>query len=352
MVNRGHDVHLITEYPTKISNVKIYSLKHKKDGGFINFISKMRQTKKFVNKIKPDVLHAHYVFGYGIFGAYTGFHPFVLTAWGSDILIDVSSRFRKLLVKYSLKQADLITCDGNNVLEKLIKMGVDPNKINVVYFGVDTKEFNSNQYNGDIRKNLLIFDSPAIISSKPLESIYDIGSLIKSVPLVLKKIPSAKFVIAGTGSQKEKLMQLAVSLNILDSISFTGFIPSDEYPEYLATSDIYVCTALSDGGLAVSTKEAMACELPVIVTDSGVNTEWIKDGKNGFVIPQKNPIVLAEKIIFLIEHKDIRRKFGRVGRKLVVENFEYDVEMKKVEHITCGLLWEYDRLIKNHRTGK
>jgi len=345
IVNAGHDVHLITEYPLKINDTKIYLLKYKKEGGFINFLSKMRQTKKFLNKINPDILHAHYVFGYGIFGAYSNFHPYVLTAWGSDILVDTASLIGKSAVKYALKKADLITCEGDNIKERMTKLGVDSKKINKIYFGVDTKKFNSKQRNENIKKNLLIFNSPIIISSKPLESIYDIDSLIKSVPIVLKKIPSAKFVIASNGSQKIKLEQLAKSLNVSENIKFIGFISNEEIPRYLASSDIYVNTSLSDGGLAVATKEAMACELPVIVTNLDVNTKWIEDGKNGFVVPLKDPKTLADKIIYLIEHKDVRKNFGKKGRKLVEEKFEYEKEMKKVENI-------YEQLINNHKRVK
>lgn len=343
---RGHDIHLITDppsindFPIETIDVKMYYLKFSKEGTIRNFISKMHQTKKFVKKINPDILHAHYAFGHGTFGAYANFHPYVLTTWGSDILVDTSSIYGKYAVKYALKRADSITCEGDNLKNSMIKLGANSKKINIIYFGVDTKKFNSNQRDENIRKNLLVSNSPTIISSKPFEPIYDVESLIKSIPIVLKKIPSVKFLIAGAGSQKQKLEQLAKSLNVSDNVKFLGFISNDEFPKYLASSDIYVNTSLSDGGLAVATKEAMACELPVIVTDLDVNTKWIENGENGFVVPLKDPKTLAEKIIYLIEHEDVRRKFGEKGRKLIEEKFEYDKEMKKVENI-------YEQLINN-----
>jgi glycosyltransferase involved in cell wall biosynthesis len=282
------------------------------------------------------------VCGYGTFGAYANFHPYVLTAWGSDILVDPSSIYKKFAIKYALKRADLITCDSQHLKENMIKLGTVGQKINIIYFGTDTEKFNPKQRSENIRKNLGVFNAPTIISSKNLEPIYDIDSLIKSVPMVLKKVPAAKFVIAGEGSQKAKLKQLAKSLGVSGSIKFIGFIPSDEFPGYLASADIYVCTSLSDGGLAVATKEAMACELPVVVTDLDVNTKWVENGKNGFVVPLKDPKTLAEKIIYLIEHEEVRRKLGEKGKKLVEEKFEYDTEMIKVENI-------YEQLINNRK---
>jgi glycosyltransferase involved in cell wall biosynthesis len=301
---------------------------------------------RLIRKIHPDIIHAHYISHFGILaGLYarlSGFKPIVLTAWGSDILVDAKG-LKKWLVKYALKNADCITCDGSNLREALIELGTEPQKIYRIYWGTDTRKFNPEQRSEKIREDLGIFDSPMIISSKTLEPHYDIESLVKSIPLVLKKVPKAEFVIAGRGSQETELKQLAKSLGVSDSARFVGLIPSDEYPKYVASADIYVCTSLSDGGLAISTKEAMACGLPVIITDLEVNTEWIKDGENGFIVPLKNPKSLAEKITYLIEHEDIKMKFGEKGRKLVKERFEYDKEMKKVENIYELLIREYKK---------
>ena len=299
------------------------------------------KTRRYIRRLKPDIVHAHYVSTNGFLGTFSGFHPFVITAWGSDIVTDVKG-LKKRLITYALKGLDLITCDGGNLRKALIELGAEPQKIYRICWGTDTRKFNPEQRSEKIREDLGISNSPTIISSKNLEPGYDIESLVKSIPLVLKKVPEAKFVIAGRGSQETELKQLAKSLGVSDSVRFVGWIPSDEYPQYLASADIYVCTSLSDGGLAISTKEAMACELPVVITDLEVNTEWIKDEENGFIVSLKDPKTLAEKITYLIEHEDIRMKFGELGRKMVKERFEYDKELKKVENL-------YEQLIREHK---
>lgn len=339
IANAGHDVHLITEYPIEIDNIKIHSLKYKKNGGFINFISKIIQTKKLVKKINPHILHAHYVFGYGTFAAFTNFHPFVLTAWGSDILVDTSSMFGKYAVKYSLKKADLITCDAQHLKQSMIKLGIEDQKIKIIYFGTDTIKFSPQKKNKSIREKLGLNDSPIVISLRSLKPIYNLESLITAIPLVLKQIPEAKFIIAGEGPEEKMLKEMATSLKIIDSIRFLGSIPNDQLPYYLTASDVYVSTSLSDAGLAASTAEAMACELPVISTDFGANAEWVKDGKNGFLIPMKNPTLLAEKIIVLLNDKDLRKKFGKNGRQIIKERLDYNTEMSKMEKM-------YEELIK------
>ena len=301
---------------------------------------------RLMKKIRPDIIHAHNIGTFGIlavlYACVSGFRPIVLTTWGSDILIDAKGLWKGRLIRYALKKADCIIYDGENLVEVLTGLGADPQKIYRIYWGTDTRKFNPEQRSEKIRKELEIFNSPMIISLRNLLPLYDVESLIRSIPLVLNEFPEAKFVIAGEGAQKAELEELAKSLEVSDSARFVGGIPHDRLPEYLASADIYVSTSLSDGGLAISTKEAMACRLPVVITDLEVNTEWIKDGENGFIVPLRDPKTLAEKIICLIEHEDIRIKFGELGRRMVKERFEYDKELKKVENL-------YEQLIREHK---
>ena len=241
-----------------------------------------------------------------------------------------------------LKKADLITCDAEHIKEPLTELGAGSQKIRLIYFGVDTQKFNQKQRDEKLLNGLGISGLPIIISLRSFKPIYDIESLIVSIPMVLKEFPEAKFVIAGEGSQKVKLKELAKSLGALDSVKFVGGIPNDELPRYLASADIYVSTSLSDAGLAASTAEAMACGLPVIITDFGDNKKWVEDGINGFIIPLKDPKSLAEKIIYLLKNEDVRKEFGKRNRKIIEERNNYYKEMKKMENI-------YEQLIREHK---
>jgi glycosyltransferase involved in cell wall biosynthesis len=293
--------------------------------------------KLLIKRTKPDILHAHYAINYGLFGALCNFRPFVITAWGSDVLIDPAARFlsmiKKPIAKYALRKADLMTCDAKHMKEAMIKLGAAPEKIKVICFGIDTRKFSPGEKSEKFRMELGIHDSPTVISSRTLEPLYDIESLIRSIPLVLKEIPESKFVIAGKGSEEEGLRELAKSLGISDSVKFVGFIQNDKLPEYLNSMDVYVSTSLSDAGIAASTAEAMACGLPVIITDVADNRKWVENGVNGFIVPIRDPNCLAEKIIYLLKDETIRKKFGKINRKIIEERNNYYKEMEKMEDI-------------------
>jgi glycosyltransferase involved in cell wall biosynthesis len=337
---RGHEVHLITQEYDNYQGVKTYEVNPK--ASKLSPFFKAILIRNLVKKIKPDILHAHQVVPFGLYGALSGFHPFVVSAWGSDALIfPKSSIISKWLVRFVLNKTDLITCDAEHIKGPLIELGVEPQKINLIYFGTDTQKFKPNAKDKKLIKDLSISNSRTVISLRSLKLIYDIETLIKSMPLILKKIPDVKFIIAGEGEQKEYLLDLAKSLNVFDATRFVGLIPNDKLPHYLTSMDVYVSTSLSDAGLAASTAEAMACGLPVVITDFGDNRKWVEDGVSGFIVPLKDPKALAEKIIYLLKHEDIRKEFGMRNREIIEERNNYYREMEKMENIYIELIERY-----------
>ena len=339
-VERGHEIHVISFENARIEGTTVHVLKLPvlvKNATFPLKMASIYRIKSLIKRMKPDILHAHYVTNYGLFGALCNFNPFVITAWGSDVLIVPEARFTSMIkayiAKYALRKADLITCDAQHIKEAMTTLWVSPEKINLIYFGVDTRKFRPEEKSEELRAKLGIYDSPAVISLRNLEPLYDIESLIRSLPLVLKEVPESQFVIAGKGSEEKRLRELAKSLGVSDNVKFIGFVQNVELPQYLSTVDVYVSTSLSDAGIAASTAEAMACGLPVVVTDVADNKKWIDNGVNGFVVPVKDPKSLAEKIIYLLQNEDIRKKFGKINRKIIEERNNYYKEMEKMEDI-------------------
>lgn len=337
----GHDVHLVTSGTAPnwdMDNVDLHALrrfgpKTRAINYLINTLPLMLQFKRLIKNISPDIIHAHYIMETTLLGAASGFHPFVVTAWGSDVLIaPQESRISRLIARYVLKRADLITCDTEHMQPSMIKLGADHDKINIIKFAVDTREFKPGQKNEMLMGELGILNSPVIISLRHLELLYDIETLLVSAHLVLKKVPEAKFVILGKGSLETKLKELSQSLGVSDSVRFVGLVPADKVPQYLMSADICVSTALSDAGPG-GIIEAMACELPVITTDFGDNRKWVEDGVNGYIIPLKNPRVLASRIVHLIRNPDIRQKFGQINRRIIVERNTWETEMGKMEKL-------------------
>jgi len=339
-VGKGYDVHLITFTPKPIKGVKIHESRYFSK---LAYPLRILEVRKAIKEIDPDVLHAHYVSHYGMYGALTGFKPFVVSAWGSDILVDPQrAMLKRLVVRYVLKKADLITADSESLMKAVMNFGVLREKVESIGHGVNLKMFRHRAENRKLRERLKIsVSSLVVISTRSLEPVYNVETLIKVIPFVLRANMNVYFVIVGGGSLKRKLEKMADKLGISSNVRFVGRVSQMEVAELLWMSDVFVSTSLSDT-TSVSLLEAMACGLPVVVTELEGNMEWIKNGVNGFLFPKRNFKVLAEKILYLLGNEDVRRKFGIVNRKIVEKEGDYEKEMSKMEKL-------YKDLVEAHK---
>lgn len=296
----------------------------------------VRQFRKILKDEKPNLLHIHSAGTYGFAAALANFHPAVLTPWGSDILL--GGLVRKLVLMFVAGRADAYTCDGENTFQKLIGLGAEREKIHLIRFGTDIEKFRPIQYKDFTSpRGLAKSQKLKVVSLRSLIPIYDIETLIKAAAIVIKETPGIEFIIAGNGYQREYLESFAANFRVSQTLKFIGKINNEELPALLQSADIYVSTALSDSGLSASTAEAMATGLPVVVTDTGDNKEWVD---NEFVIPIKSPEILAQKLITLIKDEKLRTVQGARNRQIIEEKNNYAVEMTKIEKL-------YENIIKN-----
>lgn len=335
---RGHEVHLIYwktrpgyDKSIRIHYLKRFAPKFWAVTRYISFLQWIFQVRKLVKEIKPDVIDAHFIIDNGVLAVGSGFHPIIVTAWGSDVLIFPQRNFLwKIVAKFVIKRADKIVCNSDVLKNGLINLGTNPDKIVKISHGVNTRQFSPQQAIEALKKKPGAAGSSTVISIRHLRPLYNVEMLVKAIPLVLKQAPQTRFIIAGDGEQKPYLEELAATLGASQNVRFIGYVLHEELPGYLASADIYVTTSRSDSS-SQSLQEAMACELAPVATDLPANREWITDGENGFIVPQDDYQALAEKISYLVKNDKAREKFGKTNRKIIIDRVEQEKEMGKVE---------------------
>jgi L-malate glycosyltransferase len=342
---KGHDIHWISLTPFgshTLAGATLYDLSSK-HGRYVSLGLAALKVRKIIQCIDPDIVHAHYAGSYGVLAAIAGFHPFVLTAWGSDILFAGQDPVKGTLVKWVLRKACLITCDAYHMADAMRALGADTTKMELVFFGVEVDRFCPGPSDQQTRARWGAQQHCVVISLRNLEPVYSVETLINAVPPVIAEVPEARFIIAGAGSQGSVLKALCRDLNVEKHVVFVGRYSNTDLPNMLRSSDMYISTSLSDAGIAASTAEAMACGLPVVVTDTGENSRWIEEGKTGFVVAAKDPDALASKIVFLLKNDRDRLVIGKAAREKIVKSNSYVLEMDKMERL-------YERLIHS-RSG-
>lgn len=335
---RELDVHLISFYGKKLPDldgVRIHQIPIPSPE--LAFPIACLMTPILIRKIKPDIVHAGYLLTYGFYAALAHYHPLLQMAWGSDVLIAPKSRVYRPIVKYSLKHADLVTIDCEKGKKAIVKLGYPVENIVVFPWGIDFKKFNPRVDGKNVRKKLDWEDNLIIVCTRQHRPIYGMEYLIKAIPHVIRREPTARFLLIGSGPLTENLKQLVKELSVEKYVKFTGWIPNEELPKYLAASDIYVSSSLSDG-TSVCLLEAMAVGLPVVVTDVDAILEWVTDGENGLVVPKKNPVALAKAICKLLEDDNLRKKFGEKNYKIARERASWDDNVKILEGMYQSLV--------------
>jgi glycosyltransferase involved in cell wall biosynthesis len=338
---KGHHVDIITWNPNTLDNyepVQVHVV-HKTLASsnilsrILNLPYLIAEIKKIIREIKPDVIHAHSAGAYAWMAMLAGFHPYVVTPWGTDILVDAKkSRWNHWLTSFALRRADLITCDARHMKNEIVCLGVNPDRIQLVMFGVDLNRFVVSPDAGiEFKKRFKLNDSPIVLSTRTLTPIHDVETFVRAIPLIQAAVPDAQFIVATDGSERNKLEDMADALGVTEAVRFPGYLEEDEMVRWLCLADVYVSTSLTDAGLAGSTAEAMACGLPVVITDNGENSDWVIDGKGGYLVPNGASDMLAERVIRLSKDKNMCLKFGHVNRQIIEERNNYVTEMDRME---------------------
>lgn len=324
----GHEVHLISFKNASIENVRSHYINVgniAEKGGNWKTLFKFREIKKLLARIQPDIFHSHYATSYGITGALCGFHPYIITALGTDVLISPrQSRIYKILLKYAFSKADWITAMADHMKTAIEDIGVNSNKISVVPFGIDPTIFNDNN-----RK--LPDDKFVITSTRNFEALYNIPHLINAVAEAKALVPNIHLNLIGAGSLEDELKKLIQQKGLTENVTFFGKVPQPKIAEVLNRSHVFVSVSLSDGN-NISLNEAMACGTFCIATNIPANTQWVKDGENGFLVAIDDVNGLSDKIVnSYTRYNELQSKALPINKKIIEERAIWANNMKKVE---------------------
>lgn len=324
----GHEVHLISFKNVEIEGIKTYFINSgsiAEKGGNWKVLLKFLKVKALLKKIKPDIFHAHYATSYGITGALTGFHPFVITTLGTDVLISpLQSKIYKILIKYAFSKADWITAMADHMKTAIENLGVNPNKVKTVPFGIDPKVFNDSTRKLPVNKFV-------ITSTRNFEQIYNIPHLINAVSKAKSKISNIHLNLIGSGSLQKEIEKLIAENGLTENVTLLGKVTQTKIAEVLNQSHLFVSVSLSDGN-NISLNEAMACGSFCIATEIPANTQWINNGENGFLIKIDDVDGLAEKIVYSYNHYDeLQNKALPINKNIIEQRAIWSINMKMVE---------------------
>lgn len=264
------------------------------------------------NKIKiPYVLEIHHIVGY-------------------PKAADLKEKFYKFLtelfIKEDSKKAIALRVVNKQVKERLIKWGVQENKIKLIpSFYIDL----------DIFKPLNLEKKYDLVTACRLVKNKGLDLLLEAIKLISYDL-KLKLLIIGEGPEFKNLKAKVKSLKLENNVEFAGWLRGEEEIAQLYNqSKIFILTSYNEGGPRAAL-EAIACGLPIITTRVGIIEEIIKDGKNGIFIDWSQEDI-AEKIKFLLENNSLQEKFAKTNLA-AVKQFEKKSAVKNYAQFLLSLI--------------
>lgn len=328
----GHDVHLLSfEAPGPCGPGVTYHRLPLSHASGLRYFLAAGAVRKLLSTIGPDLAHAHYASGYGTLARWCGFHPWVLSVWGSDVFeFPARSPLHRRLLKKNLASADRICSTSRFMADHVRKYCECP--VTLTPFGVDCDEFSP--------RPVPPSESFAIGTVKTLEATYGIDVLIRSFARVVARYKGSKklrLVIAGEGPLRKNLELLAKESGVGGLTAFLGHIPHDRVPSLLNSLALFVSVSRFET-FGVAAVEASASGLPVVISDAGGLPEVVRHGITGIMVPHGDLEATAQAISTLIEDDSLRQRLGVAGREFVLQNYEWCENASRMERLYAQLV--------------
>lgn len=302
----------------------------------LDFFREARRVRKLVAGIKPSIVHAHYASGYGTLGRLIGFHPYIVSVWGSDVYeFPRRSPLHRWLLKRNLAAADYLCSTSRDMAREAQKYTSKP--ILITPFGVDCEVFSPT-----FREETNEF---VIGTVRSLEKSYGIDCLLKAFKLLMDRHPDwpSKLVIVGGGNLEHEYKQLARWLEIGERVCFVGKVPHSRVPDYIKSFSVFA--ALSNyESFGVAILEASSSCIPVVVSNVGGLTEVAADGVTGLFVPPNDEVAAADCFEKLFLSPSLRKRLGRAGRQRVMERYEWNQTARIMENL-------YEEVIMTNASG-
>lgn len=171
----------------------------------------------------------------------------------------------------------------------------------------------------------------ALIRRKGVVDLLEAVNKMKS-----KGVSDFRLLIAGSGTDEQRLKEYAQTNGLQDCVEFLGWITKEQKPELLKKSDVLVLPSYNEG-LPIAILEAMSYSLPIISTDVGSIAEAVKENQNGFLIKPGDVNALTHAMVQLTNNSDLWKNESNASRKICEEKFSEDLFFEAVEKVYRGL---------------
>jgi glycosyltransferase involved in cell wall biosynthesis len=339
--HRGHSTHLLVPSLDEVEpgldrRIELHPFVpyYRRQPHLLGAVEARRSLAQTLALIGPDLLHAHYLTVHGWHARLSGFRPYLVTVWGSDVYVTPPATLRgRLWARLTLRSAAVVTADSRDLASATVQAGARRERTHVVQFGVDSSRFAPGPYPEGLARELGLWGRRVIFVPRIIAPVY---RTITAVEALARLADDVTLVLSSMAARPEYLGQVQRRIEDLGVGNRTLIVPMFEHPrmaDLYRLADVVLSIPQTDG-TPVSLLEAMATGRPVVASDLPSVREWLADIAPASLVPVGDvPATSAALHAALAMAPADRERMGGVLRKRVVERADHATNLLRMESL-------------------
>lgn len=304
-----------------------------------------RSLIRTLRELQPEIVHTHSSKA-GILGraaaAKLGL-PAVHTIHGAAFHYGqngLAQRLYRMAEKWAAKRCEKLICVCDAMTDQYVQAGVAPrDKFITIFSGMDVEPFLTPPRDPQTVRLELGLQPEQIVIGK-IARLFPLKGhefLIAAAMQVVDACPQVRFLLVGDGILRSRYEAEIERAGLSSHFVFTGLVPPERVPELIHAMDIVVHTSLWEG-LARVLPQGLIAGKPVVSYDVDGAREVVRSGETGYLLPPESIDGLAEALITLTNHPELRTRFGQRGRELFTDPFRHQTMTRRIREVYADVL--------------
>lgn len=242
--------------------------------------------------------------------------------------------FTEWIARRTFSLCDRILVLSRRDRERLVR--VPEGKVEVIPNAVSTRDFAGNGLDGKPHFSIPADGKVVLFVSRLIED-KGVYVLIESIPAVVGRIPGVYFLFAGEGPERKRMEEICREKGLEESVRFAGHLRGDDLLRAFSCADVFVFPSCGSEGMPMAILQALAAGLPIVTTPLGAIPEIVEDGVHGFFVEPNAPDQLSERIVFLLDRENLRKRMEGANRVLAGKEYDREALLDRLERFYISL---------------